>query len=94
MGGGTGTGGRVMQFPGPEPRKSFFRPEKLAQFNWSRQVIADRNGAWLASVPELEGCFATGMNIDQALASLDRVLPEWLETALHEGRPIPLPRMV
>jgi antitoxin HicB len=65
--------------------------ELLAQ-PWSREVIADEDGVFVASVPELEGCFADGDSVEEALSNLDRVLRDWLELALEEGTALPEPR--
>jgi len=48
--------------------------------------------AFVAEVPELPGCMADGRTRGEALASVERVIGEWLETAKEEGRPIPKPR--
>ena len=66
--------------------------ESLVRLRWSRDVIADEDGVFIASVPELEGCFASGDTVEEALAALDIVLREWLEIALEEGQTIPNPR--
>lgn len=66
--------------------------EDLLARPWSREVVADEDGVFVASVPELEGCFADGDSVDEALANLDRVLREWLELAVEEGASIPEPR--
>src|SRR5437870_5806364 len=36
------------------------RLEELLAQPWSREVVADEDGVFIASVPELEGCFADG----------------------------------
>lgn len=66
--------------------------EALIALPWSRQLVADADGRLVASVPELEGCFADGDTPAEALASLDVVLRDWLEIALEERRAIPEPR--
>ena len=67
-------------------------PEELAAQPWSREVVADEDGVFVASVPELDGCFADGDSIEEALANLDEVLREWLELAVEEGAAVPQPR--
>jgi predicted RNase H-like HicB family nuclease len=48
--------------------------------------------AFIAEVPELPGCAADGPTKAKALAAVERVAREWVETARSLGRPIPRPR--
>lgn len=48
--------------------------------------------AFVAEVPELAGCAADGATYQQALANVEVVIREWIETARELGRPIPTPR--
>ncbi len=48
--------------------------------------------AFIAEVPELPGCAADGSTYQQALANVEVVIQEWLETAQELGRPIPEPK--
>jgi predicted RNase H-like HicB family nuclease len=48
--------------------------------------------AFIAEVPELPGCVADGPTKAKALAAVDRVAKEWIETARSLGRPIPTRR--
>ena len=48
--------------------------------------------AFLAEVPELPGCAADGATYQEAPASAEVVMREWIETAQELGRPIPEPR--
>ena len=48
--------------------------------------------AFIAEVPELPGCAADGATRQEALANVETVISEWLETARELGRPIPVPR--
>ncbi len=48
--------------------------------------------AFIAEVPELAGCAADGATRQEALANVDVVIAEWLETARELGRPIPEPK--
>ena len=45
--------------------------------------------AFIAEVPELPGCAADGATYQQAVANVERVIREWIETAIELGRPIP-----
>jgi predicted RNase H-like HicB family nuclease len=48
--------------------------------------------AFIAEVPELPGCAADGPSYRKALANVERVIDEWIETARELGRPIPEPK--
>ena len=48
--------------------------------------------AFIAEVPELSGCAADGATYQEALASVETVIQEWIETAKDLGRPIPKPK--
>jgi predicted RNase H-like HicB family nuclease len=48
--------------------------------------------AFIAEVPELPGCAADGATYQEALANVEVVIQEWIETAQELGRPIPAPR--
>lgn len=54
---------------------------------WSRE-----DQAFIADVPELPGCAADGETYQDALANVEVVIREWIETAQELGRPIPTPR--
>ncbi|WP_337177383.1 type II toxin-antitoxin system HicB family antitoxin [Paludisphaera sp.] len=54
---------------------------------WSRD-----DEAFVAEVPELAGCAADGATYAEALANVEVVVREWIETARELGRPIPEPR--
>ena len=48
--------------------------------------------AFIAEVPELPGCAADGATYQEALASVETVIQEWIENAKGLGRPIPEPK--
>lgn len=50
------------------------------------------DAAFVAEVPELPGCAADGETYAQALANVQVVIAEWIETARAMGRPIPEPK--
>ena len=56
-------------------------------FYWSED---DR--AFIAELPELPGCAADGPTPVDALAAVQRVAREWIDTARELGREIPAPR--
>ena len=48
--------------------------------------------AFLAEVPELPGCMADGQTPAEALANVQVIAQEWIETAIELGRDVPEPR--
>ena len=54
---------------------------------WSQE-----DQAFIAEVPELPGCAADGATYQEAVANVEVVIREWIETAQELGRPIPTPR--
>ena len=54
---------------------------------WSKE-----DQAFIAEVPELPGCSADGKTYQEALANVEVVIREWIETAKELGRPIPKPK--
>ena len=54
---------------------------------WSQE-----DEAFLAEVPELPGCMADGSTYAEAIANVEVIIQEWLETAQALGREIPEPR--
>ena len=49
---------------------------------------SDADQAFLAEVPELPGCKADGATCREALANVEIIIGEWIETARELGRPI------
>jgi predicted RNase H-like HicB family nuclease len=54
---------------------------------WSKD-----DNAFLAEVPELPGCMADGQSYKEALANVESIVEEWIETSQSLGRPIPEPK--
>lgn len=50
------------------------------------------DNAFIAEVPELAGCMADGANYQEALANVEQIAQEWIETARELGREIPVPK--
>jgi predicted RNase H-like HicB family nuclease len=50
------------------------------------------DNAFIAEVPELPGCAADGATYQEALANVEVVIQEWIETAKELGRPVPEPK--
>jgi predicted RNase H-like HicB family nuclease len=53
---------------------------------------SDEDEAFIVEVPELAGCMADGATYQEALANVEVVINEWIETARELGRPIPEPK--
>jgi len=53
---------------------------------------SEEDDAFVAEAPELPGCAADGSNYQEALANLEIIIQEWIETAKQLGRPIPQPK--
>ena len=53
---------------------------------------SDEDEAFIAEVPELPGCIADGATKAEALANVEQVAEEWIETAKTLGRQIPKPK--
>jgi len=54
---------------------------------WSKE-----DEAFIAEVPELAGCAADGETYQEALANVEIIVGEWIETAINKGRPVPQPK--
>lgn len=53
---------------------------------------SEEDQAFIVEVPELPGCAADGETYQAAVANVEVVIQEWIETAQELGRPIPTPR--
>lgn len=53
---------------------------------------SESDQAFIAEAPELAGCAADGPTYQAALAAVEVVIHQWIETANELGRPIPKPR--
>jgi predicted RNase H-like HicB family nuclease len=53
---------------------------------------SDEDGAFVAEVPELPGCAADGNTYAEAVANVEVIIREWIDTATELGRPIPQPK--
>jgi predicted RNase H-like HicB family nuclease len=53
---------------------------------------SEEDQAVIAEVPELSGCAADGTTYQEALANVQVIITEWIETAKELGRPIPQPK--
>lgn len=55
---------------------------------------SDDDQAFLVDVPDLPGCFADGRTRAEAAANAERVIEEWIKTAVEMGRPVPAPSVM
>jgi predicted RNase H-like HicB family nuclease len=53
---------------------------------------SEADQAFIAEVAELSGCAADGATRQEALANVETVIAEWIETARDLGREIPVPK--
>lgn len=53
---------------------------------------SEEDKAFIAEVPELPGCAADGSTYQEALANVEVVIQEWIETAKELDRTIPHPK--
>jgi predicted RNase H-like HicB family nuclease len=53
---------------------------------------SDEDESFIAEVPELPGCVADGTTYHEALANVEIIVQEWIETANELNRPIPIPK--
>ena len=63
--------------------------------NYKYEIIiywSTEDEAFIAEAPEIPGCAADGATYLEALANVDVVIREWIETAKELGRVIPEPR--
>jgi predicted RNase H-like HicB family nuclease len=63
--------------------------------NYRYEIImywSEEDQAFIAEVPELPGCAADGTTYQEALANVQVIITEWIETAKELGRPIPQPK--
>ena len=53
---------------------------------------SSEDDAFIAEAPELPGCAADGATRQEALANVEVIIAEWMETARELGRSIPEPK--
>jgi predicted RNase H-like HicB family nuclease len=62
---------------------------------WKYEIIiywSEEDQAYIAEVPELPGCAADGKTYKQALANVEVIIHEWIETAKQLKRTVPEPK--
>ncbi|MBF0368334.1 MAG: type II toxin-antitoxin system HicB family antitoxin [Magnetococcales bacterium] len=53
---------------------------------------SEEDESFIAEVPELPGCMADGSTHQEALAHVEVIIREWIDTARELGRAIPKPK--
>jgi predicted RNase H-like HicB family nuclease len=53
---------------------------------------SEEDQAFIAEAPELAGCAADGTTYSEAVANVEVVIREWIETAKEMKRKVPTPR--
>ena len=53
---------------------------------------SEEDHAFVVEVPELPGCMADGRTYQEAVANVEIIIREWIETAQELGRPVPEPK--
>jgi len=53
---------------------------------------SEEDQAFVVEVPELPGCMADGKTYQEAVANVEIIIQEWIETACEFGMSIPEPR--
>ncbi len=53
---------------------------------------SEEDQAYIAEVPELAGCMADGGSYQEAVKNAERVIAQWIETAVELGRYVPEPK--
>ena len=52
---------------------------------------SEENKLYICKVEKLPGCMSDGHTTDEAVTNLERIVEEWLETAIENKREIPKP---
>lgn len=72
-------------------RLSNLKLKGLLRAPYTRVVVPDEDGGFVAEILEFEGCFADGETPSEAFRNLDKVFRAWLISRLESGMPIPEP---
>ena len=71
------------------------RDEETMRSKWKYEILlywSEEDHAYIVEVPELPGCIADGLTCKKALANVEVIIGEWIETAEEQGRSIPEPK--
>ena len=67
----------------------------MAKYMTKYEVIiywSAEDKTFIAEVPELPGCASDGPTYKKAIANVEVVMQEWIETARELDRPVPEPK--
>lgn len=53
---------------------------------------SEEDGQWIADIPDLKGCSASGDTPEEAVKEVQIAKRLWLEVAREDGDPVPEPR--
>ncbi|CAN5685226.1 hypothetical protein BH24ACT26_BH24ACT26_02160 [soil metagenome] len=53
---------------------------------------SEKDGGYIADIPDLEACSAFGSTPEEALAEVKKAKEAWIAAARAAGRPVPDPR--
>lgn len=65
--------------------------DEYMKMPYRMEVVADDEGGYVVSFPELKGCLTSGETIEAAVANAEEAKREWLTAAMEDGYPIPEP---
>ena len=55
-------------------------------------LVEPEDGGWVASVPDLPGCFSDASTLEEAQVQIREAIRLWVETATSKGWHIPEPQ--
>lgn len=55
-------------------------------------IIEPDDSGWMASVPDLPGCFSDAPTVEEAEVRIREAITLWIETAVAKGWQVPPPR--
>ena len=53
---------------------------------------SEEDNAFIVEVPELPGCMADGVTVEEAIANSEIIIKEWIEVTLERGLEVPKPK--
>lgn len=53
---------------------------------------SDDDNSFIVEVPELPGCMADGITVEDAIKNSEVVIEEWIQTTLERGLEVPEPK--
>lgn len=72
-------------------RKKKRGPAEYLKAPYARIVVPEDDGTFRAEILEFPGCLATGKTPGEALERIEVAAESWIESALAQGQPIPVP---